>query len=201
MPGSAVTRWTEYCVQTSEGIRKIMVGRKRKTGNREPNGRVQRDRGIDPKAIAQLQPHRRLVPAGVAHDPKAECVMGRLCLNGWISETQYQAGVKYRTLVMNYRRVIGAPRSTEASMSGVIVGPWAGGGEMPEDRQIEIRNAYMRAFEALQEHPDNRCARDVSHCVIQDRTNFTLAVVKSGLNALALHFGLTNRTKRDLSHK
>jgi hypothetical protein len=104
-----------------------MVGRKRKQNiKRQPNGQPSRERGIDPKALAQLMPHRRLVPAEVAHDPKAECLLGRLCLNGWITEIQYQAGVKYRTAIARYRTVIEAPRSTEVSMSGVIVGPGAG---------------------------------------------------------------------------
>lgn len=174
-----------------------MVGRKRKQMKREPNGKPQRERGIDPKAIAQLQPHRRLVPADVAHDPKAECIMGRLCLNGWLTEIQYQAGVKYRNDVARYRAVIDAPRSTEASMSGVIVGPWGGGHEMSDDRQIEIRNNYMRAFEALENATGNHGARDVAHC-IHDRGGFAIARVKCGLTALAVHYGLTFARKSEI---
>src|SRR5690349_1689557 len=103
--------------------RNKMAGRKRKQNiKREPNGREQRVRDYDPKAIAQLMPHRRLVPAEVAHDPKAESIMGRLCLNGWITDIQYQAGVKFRTAIARFRTIIEAPRSSEASMSGVIVG-------------------------------------------------------------------------------
>ncbi len=172
-----------------------MVGRKRRQNiKREPNGQAQRERGIDPKAIAQLMPHRRLVPANVAHDPKAESIMGRLCLNGWITEIQYQAGVKYRTATARYRTVIEAPRSSEASMSGVIVGPW-GGSEMTEERQIEIRDAYMRAFEALD---SVGVARDISH-VIHDKHPFTIPRVKCGLDALARHYGLTFSRKSGLS--
>ena len=166
-----------------------MVGRKRKKTAREPNGRAQRDRGIDPKAIAQLQPQRRLVPANVAHDPKAECVMGRLCLNGWITEAQYQAGVKYRAIVMRYRAVIEAPRSSEASMAGVIVGPW-GGSSMTEERAIEIRNEYMRAFEAM----DGAVARDVAHLILE-RQAFVLRKAKCGLTQLAEYYGLTKPAK------
>jgi hypothetical protein len=171
-----------------------MVGRKRRQTKREPNGKPQRERGIDPKAIAQLQPHRRLVPAEVAHDPKAECVMGRLCLNGWITEIQYQAGVKYRTAVARYRSVIEAPRSTEASMAGVIVGPWGRGSDMTEEKQIEIRDQYMRAFEALEEAAGNAGARDVAH-LIHGRIGFAMARVKCGLTALARHYGLQIRVR------
>ncbi len=167
-----------------------MVGRKRKQGiKRQPNGQPCRERGIEPNAIAQLMPHRRLVPAKVAHDPKAECIMGRLCLNGWISEQQYAAGVKYRECVGRYRAVINAPRG-EISMAGVIVGPW-GGGSMTEERAIEIRNEYMRAFEALAE---TGAERHVAH-LIHDRDQFVLTHAKCGLDGLAIYYGLTRPLK------
>jgi len=168
-----------------------MLGRKRKQNiKREPNGRAQREKSIEPNAIAQLMPHRRLVPANVAHDPKAECIMGRLCLNGWITEIQYQAGVKYRTAVSRYRAVIEAPRSTEQSMSGVIVGPWGGSSGLSEEQQIEIRDAYMSAFVALEEGVGNRGAREVAH-LVNDRNDFAVPRIVCGLDVLARHYGLT----------
>lgn len=171
-----------------------MVGRKRRQNiKRQPNGQPSRVKDGDPKAIAQLMPHRRLVPAEVAHDPKAESLLGRLCLNGWISEIQYQAGVKFRTAQARYRTVIEAPRSSEASMSGVIVGPW-GGSVIPEERQIEIRKDYMAAFEALEEATGSRGARSVSHC-INDKHPFSIPHVNSGLTALAIFYGLTKAGK------
>src|SRR4029079_13625860 len=94
--------------------------RKRKKGLREPNGRVKRTREIDPKTVATRQRHRRGAPDALAHDHKAECIMRRLCWNGFISETQYAAGVKYRTAVMRYRASIEAPRASAASMAGAI---------------------------------------------------------------------------------
>ncbi len=167
-----------------------MVGRKRKQNiKRQPNGQPSRERGIEPNAIAQLMPHRRLVPAAIAHDERAECMMGRLCLNGWISEIQYQAGVKYRTAVARYRSIIEAPRG-ERSMAGVIVGPW-GGGHVSEETEAELRDKYMRAFEAIDEVG---AARDVNHCV-HNKPPFSIPMVKCGLNALAIHYGLTNRKK------
>jgi hypothetical protein len=148
---------------------------------------VQRVKTIDPKAVAKRQPHRRGVPAALAHDPKAECMMGRLCLNGFISETQYEAGVKYRTAVLRYRSAIEAPRASEASMAGVIAGPSGGGVAISERRQIEIRNGYMRAFEAIEQAG---AARDVAHCAVFDRPPFALDKVQRGLDALAVHYGL-----------
>src|SRR5260370_15316092 len=80
--------WTRCRITIRNKDIEIMVGRKRKKGPREPNGRLLRVKAIDPKAVAKSQPHRRGVPVALAHDPKAECMMGRLCLNGDISETQ-----------------------------------------------------------------------------------------------------------------
>ena len=179
--------WTRCRVTTRNKDIEIMVGRKRKKGPREPNGRVKRTREIDPKTVAKRQPHRRGVPATLAHDPKAECMMGRLCLNGFISETQYEAGVKYRTAVLRYRSAIEAPRASEASMAGVIAGPTGGGVAISERRQIEIRNGYMRAFEAIEQAG---AARDVAHCAVFDRPPFALDKVQRGLDALAVHYGL-----------
>src|SRR5437763_14031874 len=136
------TTWTRCRVTIRNKDIEIMVGRKRKKGPREPNGRLKRARAIkeiDPKAVAKRQPHRRGVPAALAHDPKAECIMGRLCLNGFISETQYEAGVIYRTAVLRYRSAIEAPRASEASMAGVIAEPSGGGAPLSERRPIEIR--------------------------------------------------------------
>ena len=179
--------WTRCRVTTRNKDIEIMVGRKRKKGLREPNGRVQRAKAVDPNAVAKRQPHRRGVPAAVAHDPKAECIMGRLCLNGFISETQYEAGVKYRGAVMRYRSAIEAPRASEASMTGVLAGPSGGGSPISEQRQIEVRNRYMRAFEAIEQAG---AARDVAHCAVFDRPPFELDKVRRGLDALALHYGL-----------
>jgi hypothetical protein len=179
--------WTRCRLTIRNKDIEIMVGRKRKKGPREANGRLRRVKAADPKAVAKLQPHRRGVPAAVAHDPKAECILGRLCLNGFINEMQYQAGVKYRTTVTRYRSAIEAPRASEASMTGALAGPSGGGSPISEQRQIEIRNRYMRAFEALEQAG---AARDVAHCAVFDRPPFELDKVRRGLDALALHYGL-----------
>ena len=179
--------WTRCRVTIRNKDIEIMVGRKRKKGPREPNGRLKREKAVDPNAVARRQPHRRGVPAALAHDPKAECILGRLCLNGEISETQYEAGVKYRTAVMRYRSAIEAPRASAASMTGVIAGPSGGGTPISERRQIEIRNGYMRAFEAIEQAG---AARDVAHCAVFDRGPYVLEKLQRGLDALAVHYGL-----------
>lgn len=167
-----------------------MVGRKRRRGNREPNGQIQRERGIDPKAIAQLMPHRRDVPHELAHDPKAESVLGRLCLNGWITQIQYDAGVKYREIVMRYKAIIDCPRG-EVSMSGIIVGPWGSSFTLDEAEIERRKSSYNAAFEYLESHAGNMGARAVASCAVHERNDFIPRHLKCGLDALARHFGLT----------
>lgn len=178
-------------------------GRKRRIGSREKNGRVQRERDTDPAIIAAKQPHRHgIMPKkrkdgsyeSQASDPRAESVMGRLRLNGWISEDQYQAGVKYRDIVMRYRAIIDAPRES-VSMSGVIVGPW-GGGMILEAEEVERRKSnYNAAFEWLEMRSGNAGCRAVAHCAVHERVGFTPTHLKSGLDALVEHFKLTERGK------
>ena len=178
---------------------KFQIGRKRKSGPREPNGRLERERAIDPKAIAQLMPHRRLVPADAAHDPKAESLLGRLQLNGWLSVAQWQAGESYWEIVNRYRAVIDAPRG-EVSMNGVIVGPWGGGMTITDDEAKRRKDNFNAAFEAMHSAAGHRGAVAVSHC-LHGKNDFALRYLKCGLDALAEHLGLTNRRKAGLSQK
>ena len=174
----------------------MRVGRKRKSGaKRFPNGQTVPVKDANTRALAQLQPHRRLVPQDVAHDPRAESIMGRLCLNGWLSQDQYEAGVKYRDIVMRYRAVIDAPRG-EVSMSGVIVGPWGGGFTLDDAEVDRRRSDYMAAYEALEGGSGHAGARAVASCAVYERREFTIAHVRKGLSALAAHFtGLTRGKK------
>lgn len=168
-----------------------MVGRKRRQNvKRQPNGRPSPEKGLDPRAVAQLMPHRRLVPADVAHDPKAESLLGRLCLNGWITEAQYDAGKRYRDIVIRYRAVIDAPKPDERSLSGVIVGPWGGSGAMDDEEAVRRKAMYDAAFIAVSDS-GQRAARAVARCAVHDRREFELVDLRCGLSALVLHFRLT----------
>ena len=89
--------------------------------------------------------------------------------------------------MLRYRSAIEAPRASAASMAGVIAGPSGGGTAISERRQIDIRNRYMRAFEAIEQAG---VARDVAHCAVFDRPPFELDKVRRGLDALAVHYGL-----------
>src|SRR5512144_2475990 len=91
-------------------------GRKRKTGNREPNGRPQRERGIDRNEIAGQLKHRtadvcwldlrRAIPIEERHNAKAEHPLGRYNLVKAITDLQYDAGMTFAGEVARYRRVL-----------------------------------------------------------------------------------------------
>jgi hypothetical protein len=71
-------------------------GRKRKSGARYPSGGLVREKQADKITIALRMPHRSGVPRHLAHDPKAESVMGRYSLNGLITPLEYDAGCYMR---------------------------------------------------------------------------------------------------------
>jgi hypothetical protein len=171
---------------------KFMVGRKRKLGvRRQPDGTPANPKGVDPKVIASRQPHRQGIPLDVVHDPAAESNFGKLFLQKHITQVQYQAGLDWRRIVQNYRALICAPKPDAVSMSGVIVGPWGGSGEIDPDKAIEWRREYNAAFEALESGAGNRGTRAVNHWAIYDRGDYALAYLVCGLNVLAAHFRLT----------
>jgi hypothetical protein len=173
-----------------------MLGRKRKQNiKREPNGRAQRERGIEPNAIAQLMPHRRLVPAEVAHDPKAESPIGRLLMNGYVSRRQYNSAIWWRGIVGRYRVLIEAPKADARSIAGVIVGPWGRSGIDPTPDEIADRTRdYNGGFIALNK-AGNHILKAVSHWVIHERPDLPIEHLKCGLDALGRHRDLTNQQK------
>jgi hypothetical protein len=170
-------------------------GRKRLQGvKRFPNGQTAPDRGVDPKVIASRQPHRQGIPLDVVHDQAAESNFGKLFLKKHISQVQYQAGLDWRRIVQNYRSVICAPKPDAVSMSGVIVGPWGGSGEIDPEKAAEWRKEYNAAFEALG-MAGNRPLRAVNHWAIHDHGDYALDYLVCGLDCLAAHFRLTKGRK------
>lgn len=171
-----------------------MVGRKRGRGNREPNGRLQREeKPVDTRLLAAVMPHRRDLPERAQDSPLAESNFGRLLLNGKITGRQYAAGIRYRDIVLRYRAVMSIPSHSPPSMSGIIVGAWRGGRGLSEDDIADRRDAYNAAFEALESGAGNRGARAVAHVCIFEREHYDLKVLQCGLNVLMRHFELVGR--------
>src|SRR5690242_9592721 len=84
------------------------MGRPRKKGKREPNGRPQRAY-LNPKAQVANQPHRMAAPEKYREWPEAATEFGRLMLSGKITPAQYEAGSRYSMLAGLYRLYYGIP--------------------------------------------------------------------------------------------
>lgn len=88
-----------------------MAGRKRKSGKREPNGRVQRvaveDANLDP---FKERMRRYNLSEQDARDQKSSTVIGRFYLHGDLTEAEYQAGAKLAADSAAYARCLHSPR-------------------------------------------------------------------------------------------
>ena len=172
-----------------------MVGRKRRSGNREKNGRIQREKGTDPKLVAASQPHRKGIPEGVQHDPRGETNFGRLVLFRRITELHYDAGTQYANIVRRYRSIIEAPCPDPQSLSGIPVAGIGGERWLANEIAEAWEKEYNDAFEHLEAHAGNRGARAVNHWAVYDRNDMPIPYLICGLDVLIKYFGLTGRRK------
>ena len=176
------------------------AGRKRKTGKRERNGRILRERGIDPNAVAAQLPHRtadvywldlrRAIPIEKRHDAKAEHPLGRLNLVGAVSDAQYDAGCRFRDEVIRYRRVLDI-RKERQSVAGFGQPQASTPKELDDQRAVEIMREYMAAFEAI----GSRTAQAaIKHIVILERElePSLFGHLTFGLKNLIVHYDLTS---------
>jgi hypothetical protein len=115
---------------------------------------------------------RRPIPDDRLHDPKAEHPLGRLNLVGAISDAQYDAGCRFRSDVLLYRRVLDI-RKERQSVAGFGQPQASTPKEIDDAAAIEIMAGYMRAFEAIAEDIQGIWGRAaqaaVKHVVIQER--------------------------------
>lgn len=185
-------------------------GRKRKSGNREKNGRLQRDPTVRPEQIAARMPHRAsevvyaefhsgtvevkrivrsFVPIAELHNEKAESPFGRLRLVGAISEEQYLAGRQFAREVQQYRRVLDIKRDRE-SIAGIGQPGSPTPKELDDKKAVEILASYMDAYGAIGSRA-SQCA--IKHIVIQELELGAdlFRYLTLGLNNLVRHYGLT----------
>ena len=90
-----------------------MMTKKRWKGGRPKKQNVSRYPGGQIKAVAPtpelLRRRAELVGEGRAEDPRASWPLGVLLLLGRITERQYEAGVRFRTLDARYSAIKGLP--------------------------------------------------------------------------------------------
>lgn len=181
------------------------AGRKRKIGvKRTPSGRVSRA-GAAPANMDAILLRMKMFGLSEkdARDQKAATFIGRLNLTdkkALISNAQYDAAIEFLAVYDKYKRAISAPDGTKQS-GGV------GGGEETEDYARWCQSAkarYDAAIEAVRAEQglhENRGANlyaALDYIVCRDEQHWHMVGdVRLALNALAHHFGLLGKTKRE----
>lgn len=175
-------------------------GRARKAGKREPNGQPQRKWGPnhDVRAVVTAQPHRRWLPEDKRRDQRAESELGRLYLAGRITETEAEAGEKWRGLVSAYLKCLAAPVGPVSVASRGIPDrveaepesafPSTEVSETEEERKERVLVAFQRATAVLAHLRD--VAREVDAVCVHDKRCGSLALLSVGLTGLARHWQL-----------
>ncbi len=166
---------------------------------REPNGRIQREKKYSPTEI------RRLRDASIRgmRDPEWGSELGRLYLEGCITDSMCGAGKRWRDEAAQYRSSIGAfPIRTTSLERGVKSHPPDVDSEDGREQAIRDTNAAERFFEAhavlvsagmgAENAVVRLCEEDCSLAGMQELKN-----ARCGLIRLAEHYRLTAGGKSD----
>jgi hypothetical protein len=176
-------------------------GRPRKAGPRHKNGHLKAVMAESPRERAAHMPHRRGL-GEQSSDPAAESELGRMRLRNEISEPEETAGYVYARMWRGYVSTLNAPGTPGEGQGRVSA---CDGCSDPERRKYCAcdlrRRIYAEAARVLTS--TGRGVAPVVHAVvILDRScrYEDLPMLKLGLSALALHYGLmrplTNQQKR-----
>lgn len=186
-------------------------GRKRKSGRRQPDGRLARI-SLDYRAMAAFNPDRADLPAAYRLDERAGTCLGRLNIvyrisdsrkanaghseKFGITEVQYQAGQKYARIVGAYLAQAGSPRCTAGTGRSHSC---RGDANCPPETCICRMQTedYMRANEAIERDAGRAGHMAVNRVAIHDQpiSADQLPPLRMALTALARHLGLTNKGK------
>jgi hypothetical protein len=176
-------------------------GRKRKSGRRQPDGRIAPHRPADYRAMAALNPDRRGLAEGLRTHERAGSVLGRLNLKKRISEHEYEAGCRYSVIVGAYRAMIGVPAQLGGNGRGFDCDPFicmAAAALKVKDVCTcnGRRQRYDDAYCSIRTHAAHLAVNAAAihdHDISPDQ----LGALREGLAALARHFGLTGRMRQN----
>jgi hypothetical protein len=146
------------------------------------------------KFVASDQPHRR--NSNDPLDPRNECPLGRLRLRNKITEAEYAAGCRWRTIYHNWLNSIGAPNPFPASVG---IGTGGHTQELLDSSGIDDEAAEMiaKAFKTGERELKKlgpRVFHAVNAIVVYEEPDelgdfeFTAMAAKKGLAALAQVF-------------
>ena len=175
--------------------RKNPCRRRKSVHDREPNGKPQRthQETILPETIMRRADH---VGMKNATSERSAFPLGRLALNGVITERQYQAGRRFEDTACRWARLQGIkphyPLCGEREQ-GMPSDP-------PEDAVSRASSAYFLLLETLDKLPQSGLVRATLESIILDHFQppdralpLILDTFRSGLNATAVHFGIEER--------
>lgn len=178
--------WRRETILCQQGALSIMVGRKRKRGYREPSGRAQRQPSISKLDLARQLRHRVGLSDENVIDPRAESQFGRFVLNKVITTEQYDAGLRWRGIVMAYRASIDCPSASPKSVAGAVVGGGGGGLILTDDEAHRRKSAYDEAHDTVMERVGIACMRTLNDATVHERhmENWRLVQLRMALDVL-----------------
>lgn len=178
------------------------AGRKRKIGvKREPNGKPSR-------AGAKLSNEQEALRAGVEYrqrvfgvspkdalDQKACTLIGRLCLQGVLSEAQWQAGENWLQITNAMSAALQSPRGFKTAGGGSALSISE---ELEAAKYHATKSAFDKANDAIEDHApvEERKARMVAmRTFLVDEVDHPHmhGTLRTALNGLVKHFGLEGR--------
>lgn len=174
-------------------------GRRRRSGYREPNGRLSRSdaRELEIRRNETLGPalHQRLRFVRKGENMLADAMsermgtpLGRLLYRKVIELHHYDAGVEYNQLCAAYGFALGVPSPhPKAATLLASFGLVASLDDITPERIQRIRTRYDDAYECLHD-----CGRKVLlavNALVIHEQETDVGVAKRGLSALAQHFG------------
>lgn len=182
------------------------AGRKRKMGIRRHPGGQPVDEKINVAAICIAHPERQGLPQDKRLDMHAGTFLGRLMLQGLLSEEQVEGIRRFAQAARKLQQAIGAPSPNAPAMN--LLGG-SGGFLILSPEEVEDRQrAYDDAFCALnrQDHiaedgstvPGHKVLRAVSRVGIYGEglpDGCTFRHLSTGATVLVQHYGLTTRRK------
>lgn len=183
------------------------MSRKRKTGKREPNGKLSRRvvdkqarRSIDEQSAMQVAKEARQRVFGVSEadsaTDRAGTVCGRLCLTGEITGDQLEAAKAFAATYSAYQRAMNSPRPPKAVEIGGITGGGALNDITPEQHTKALKqwDAAKRALVEANMYHHGSIYAACDYLALRDELHLhMLGDLRVGLNALARHYGLVAR--------
>lgn len=155
-------------------------GRPRKDGPRYPSGAR---RPEDAREVALAQRRKYGATKDDAAHAEWECPLGRALKAGHISREAYEAGVAFRNLDADYRRVNGlAPPRTKAA-------DWDRGGRLlrPDDDPewaARVMLNYKRAIDKIERGAGLAARHEVVFVCVYEREPMMMGNLIAGLEAL-----------------